>query len=361
AETREEEVFEEGVQRLFRNIRRSLMATSFVSSSGVFLMGVTSAALMYVGGQSILEGSMTVGEFLAFTLYLGILVAPVMQIANVGTQLTEAFAGLDRTNELLAEAQEGDDPRRTISLPRIEGDLHFRDVDFEYDPGKPILESVDFHAKPGSVTALVGSSGSGKSTIFGLAAAFMKPTRGTVEVDGVDLSTVRLDDYRSQLGLVLQDDFLFEGSIRDNVRFGRPDATEEELRRATRLAFVDEFADQYEDGLETVIGERGIKLSGGQRQRVAIARAILSDPRILFLDEATSSLDTESERYIQESLSQLMEGRTTFVIAHRLSTIRRADQILVIEGGKVIERGTHDDLIESRGRYHDLYTYQARI
>lgn len=361
AEAREEEVFEQGVQRIFDNVKRSLTATSLVASSGVLLMGLTSAILMYLGGDSILDGRLTVGEFFAFTLYLGFLVTPVMQMANIGTQLTEAFAGLDRTNELLAEIPEFDDPNRTVSLPSLEGEIHFRDVDFSYNEGKSVLHGVDFLAPPGSVTALVGSSGSGKSTIFGLAAAFLKPTSGRIEVDGVDLATVRLDHFRNQLGLVLQDDFLFEGTIRDNVLFGRPDATEEELVHATQMAYVSEFTDGFELGIDTLIGERGVKLSGGQRQRVAIARAILADPRILFLDEATSSLDTESERFIQESLGLLMNGRTTFVIAHRLSTIRRADQILVIEDGRIIERGSHDDLIAAEGRYHDLYTYQARI
>ncbi len=361
AEERETEVFASGVQRIFDNVKTSLTATSLVSSSGVFLMGLTSAILMYLGGQSIIEGSLTIGEFFAFTLYLGFLVAPVMQMANIGTQLTEAFAGLDRTNELLAETPEFDDPNRTVELPNLDGEIRFRNVDFSYDDSKVVLHDVNFHAPPGSVTALVGSSGSGKSTIFGLAAAFLQPTSGEIEVDGTDLSTVRLDQFRNQLGLVLQDDFLFEGSIRENVLFGRPDASEKEVMHATQMAYVDEFASSFEKGLDTLIGERGVKLSGGQRQRVAIARAILANPRILFLDEATSSLDTESEQYIQASLALLMEGRTTFVIAHRLSTIRRADQILVIEDGRVIERGSHDDLIAAEGRYHNLYTYQARI
>jgi len=289
------------------------------------------------------------------------MVAPVFQIASIGTQLTEAFAGLDRMHEVLEERPEDLDPQRTVSLDRIEGHVRFENVTFEYDAGKPVLHGVTLDARPGASMALVGSSGSGKSTLIGLVAAFAKPTTGCVTVDGVDLATVRLDSYRSQLGVVLQDNFLFDGSIKENILFGRPDASDDRVVEASRIARVDEFASQFEKGLETVIGERGVKLSGGQRQRVAIARAILADPRILILDEATSSLDSESEAAIQEGLAALMRGRTTFVIAHRLSTIRRADQILVLEHGLVVERGTHAELLERRGRYFELYTKQAGL
>lgn len=361
AEEREERVFEEGVDRLFQNVRTTLTATSLVTSLATLLMGVASVALMGYGGILIIEEQLTLGDFFAFTLYLGFLVTPIVQMANIGTQITEAFAGLDRMDEIMSVPREEDDEKRTVRLGPVEGNIVFEGVGFEYEEGKPVLQNVDFVAAPGSVTALVGSSGSGKTTLAGLAASFLTPKTGVVRVDGVDLSTVVLDSYRSQLGLVLQDDFLFEGTIRENILFARPDATEAELVAACQAAHVDEFTDRFEDGLESVIGERGVKLSGGQRQRVAIARAILSTPRVLVLDEATSNLDTESEAFIQDSLHYLMEGRTTFVIAHRLSTIRRADQILVVEAGEIVERGTHDELIEAEGRYHRLYTYQARI
>jgi len=304
---------------------------------------------------------MTLGDFVAFSLYLGLLVAPVFQFVNIGSQVTEAFAGLDRMHEVLAEVPEDVDPERTVVLDGISGAVRFEDVSFEYEAGKPVLHSVSLETRPGQSTALVGPSGSGKSTLISLIAAFAKPSEGAIFVDGMNLSKVRLESFRSQLGVVLQDNFLFDGTVRENIVFGRPDATDEEMRRAAQIARVDEFVLGMDKEYDTVIGERGVKLSGGQRQRVAIARAILADPRILILDEATSSLDTESEALIQEGLAALMKGRTTFIIAHRLSTIRSADQILVLEQGRVVERGTHDQLLRARGRYFDLYTRQAGI
>jgi subfamily B ATP-binding cassette protein MsbA len=361
AEDREAAVFEAGAFRLFENVRKTLFAGSIISFASTLLMGVVSITVMVVGGRMILSGRMTIGDFFAFTLYLGFLVAPVFQMVSIGTQMTEAFAGLDRMHEVLEEQPEDVDPTRVARLGRIRGRVHFEDVTFEYEPARPVLHGITLDVVPGTVAALVGSSGSGKSTLIGLVAAFAKPTSGTIYIDGVDLSTVSLDSYRSQLGVVLQDNFLFDGSIKENILFGKPAATDEEIARAATVARVDEFAVKLENGLDTVIGERGVKLSGGQRQRVAIARAILADPRILILDEATSSLDTESEALIQEGLAALMAGRTTFVIAHRLSTIRSADQILVLEQGLIVERGTHSQLLAHGGRYFDLYTRQAGI
>ena len=361
AEQQESRIFAGGVDRLFSNVKKSLTSTSLVTSAATLLMGLASAAIMGIGGYYIIQNQMTIGDLFAFTLYLGFMIAPIIQMGNIGSQITEAFAGLDRMDELLKTERETDDAGRSVSLEHIKGDVEFRDVHFEYEPGKPILHGISFKAPAGSVTALVGSSGSGKTTISGLVASFLKPQQGMITVDGHDLNRLSLSSFRSHLGVVLQDDFLFEGTIRENILFARLDAGEEELRAAVEAAWVAEFADRFDEGLETVIGERGVKLSGGQRQRVAIARAILADPRILILDEATSSLDTESEKYIQQSLQKLMQGRTTFVIAHRLSTIRQADQILVIEKGRIAERGTHDQLIAREGRYFQLYTYQARI
>lgn len=361
AERFEEQVFELGVDRLFQNVKKSLTATSLVTSSATLLLGLAAVGIMGVGGFQIVEGRMTLGDFFAFTLYLGFLIAPVIQMSNIGSQLTEAFAGLDRTEEVLRMEREIDDQNRSVELSEIRGDIVFEDVSFAYEEGVEVLKEVSFEAPAGTVTALVGSSGSGKTTIASLASSFLKPDSGRVLIDGVDLSSVTLDSYRSRLGVVLQDIFLFEGTIRENVLFGRPDAIPEEVEQAVRAAHVGEFIDRFEDGLETVIGERGVKLSGGQRQRVAIARALLADPRILVLDEATSNLDTESELMIQESLATLMRGRTTLVIAHRLSTIRKANQILVVEGGEIVERGTHDDLMHQEGRYFQLHNLQARI
>jgi ABC-type multidrug transport system fused ATPase/permease subunit len=358
AEEREEEVFGAGVKRLLDNVLKSLTAMSFMSLSATILMGVVGAVIMFVGARQILAQVMTLGTFMTFTAMLAFMIAPMFQIVGIGTQLTEALAGLERTREVLAVRPEDQDPQRTVALPVITGQVIFDNVTFAYDAGKTVLREVSFGAEPGTVTALVGPSGSGKSTMIGLIAAFHLPAEGTVRVDGVDLSTARLDSYRTQLGVVLQETFLFDGTIRENVAFARPQATEAQIMEACRIARVDEFAEGFEKKYDTIVGERGVKLSGGQRQRVSIARAILADPRILILDEATSSLDSESEAMIQEGLRYLMHGRTTFVIAHRLSTIRRADQILVVETGRIVERGTHGELYAARGRYYDLYTKQ---
>jgi ABC-type multidrug transport system fused ATPase/permease subunit len=361
AEQQEVKTFEAGVEKLFLNVKRSLTATSLVTSSGSFLLGLASTGILGIGGYLIIQKQLTPGELLSFTLYLGFLIAPILQMSNIGSQLTEAFAGLDRTEELMNMKPEDDGIERNIKIGAIKGDVAFDDVTFSYEEGKDVIHNISFKAPAGTVTALVGTSGSGKSTIAGLAASFLNPVSGKITIDGTDLSKVSLNSYRSQLGVVLQDDFLFEGTIRENILFPRPHSTEEELQRAVKAAYVNEFTERFEKGLETVIGERGVKLSGGQRQRIAIARAILANPRVLILDEATSNLDTESESYIQDSLKNLLEGRTTFVIAHRLSTIRQADQILVIENGVIQERGKHDELIATKGRYYQLYTYQARI
>ena len=361
AEDREEAVFSGGVQRLLDNVLKTLTATSLMSLSGAGLMGLVSALIMEFGGHKILAGTMSLGQFFAFNIFLGLLVAPVFQIVAIGTQITEAITGLERTREILNEAQEDADPRRTRTLERITGHVAMEKVSFAYDTRKEVLHEIGFTSEPGTVTALVGPSGAGKSTIIGLIAAFYVPNSGRVLVDDVDLSTARLESYRRQLGVVLQDTFLFDGTIRENVAFARPEASEAQILEACRIARVDEFAEGFEQKYDTVVGERGVRLSGGQKQRVSIARAILADPRILILDEATSSLDSESEALIQEGLRYLMRGRTTFVIAHRLSTIRRAEQILVVEGGRIIERGTHESLYALGGRYFDLYTKQHAV
>ena len=360
AESQEIKSFEDGVEKLFQNVKASLTSTSIITSSATFLLGLASTGILGIGGYLIINHQLTFGEMLSFTLFLGFMIAPIVQMSNIGSQLTEAFAGLDRTEELMNMAPEDDGTVRTVRMP-IKGDVEFADVSFGYEEGKDVVRNISFLAASGSVTALVGTSGSGKTTIAGLAASFLNPQSGKITVDGTDLATISLDSYRSQLGVVLQDDFLFEGTIRENILFPRPNATEEQLQQAVHAAHVHEFTNRFELGLDTVIGERGVKLSGGQRQRIAIARAVLANPRILVLDEATSNLDTESESFIQESLRTLMKGRTTFVIAHRLSTIRQANQILVVEGGRIVERGTHEELIERKGRYFELYTYQARI
>jgi subfamily B ATP-binding cassette protein MsbA len=361
AENQEIKTFEKGVEELFLNVKASLTATSFVTSAGALLLGLASAGIMGLGGYQIMQGAMTFGDFLAFTLYLGFMIAPIVQMSNIGSQLTEAFAGLDRTEEIMNMPLESDDKKRTVPLANIKGDIRFDQVSFAYESGKEVVKGISFDAPAGSVTALVGTSGSGKTTIAGLAATFLNPDSGVIYLDGYDLQTITLEAFRAQLGVVLQDDFLFEGTIRENILFPRPDASAERLEMAVKAAYVNEFTDRFEQGLDTLIGERGVKLSGGQRQRIAIARAILADPRILILDEATSNLDTESESLIQASLKELMHGRTTFVIAHRLSTIRQADQILVIENGQVVEQGKHEELLAKKGRYFELYTYQARI
>jgi len=361
AEEQENISFEKGVDRLFQNVKKSLTATAIMTSSSAFLLGLASVGIMGMGGAMIIEGTLTTGDFLAFTLLLGFMIAPIVQMSNIGSQLTEAFAGLDRTEEIMNMESEANDEFRTIELDKIVGNVEFKDVSFSYEKGKEVVHNISFKADKGSVTALVGSSGSGKSTLASLIASFVNPDSGVITIDGTDISKVSLNSFRSQLGVVLQDDFLFEGTIRDNILFPRPNASEIEVLDAVNAAYVNEFSDRFDDGLDTLIGERGVKLSGGQRQRIAIARAVLANPRILILDEATSNLDTESEALIQKSLAELMKGRTTFVIAHRLSTIRQANQILVIEQGKIAEQGTHTELIESKGRYFELFTYQSRI
>jgi ABC-type multidrug transport system fused ATPase/permease subunit len=358
AEQRESLVFSKGVHRLFRNVARTMTGTSTISAISALLLGGVGITIMWIGGNEVLAGHMTLGAFFSFTLFLGLLVGPAVQIVNIGSQLTEAFAGLERIREIRNEVAENAGEEEREPLPEIDGRVELRDVTFEYKEGQPVLRGVSLVAPPGTVTALVGPSGSGKSTLIGLIAAFHRATTGTILVDGHDLSQVRLGDYRGQLGVVFQDNFLFDGTVLENIAYARPHASEGEILYAARIAHCDAFVDRLPEGYETVVGERGVKLSGGERQRVAIARAILADPRILILDEATSSLDSESEALIQEGLAELMRGRTTFVIAHRLSTIRRADQILVLEQGKIIEHGRHQELLALGGLYHALYTRQ---
>jgi subfamily B ATP-binding cassette protein MsbA len=358
AESREAIVFAGGVERLLQNVMKSLTMTSVLSSASTTVLGLVSGIVMWLGGHSVLNGHWTMGDYFQYNIFLAFMIAPLFQIVNIGTQLTEAFAGLDRTNEIMAELEENQVPGRGIKMPPIDGRVRFENVEFAYEPEKPVLHGISFRAEPGTVTALVGSSGSGKSTIISLLCAFHTPTTGQVIVDDTDLAQVDLNSYRSQLGVVLQDSFLFDGSIRENIMFSRPEATEEQFLGACRTARVDEFAERFPEAYDTIVGERGVKLSGGQRQRLSIARALLAAPRILILDEATSSLDSESEAMIQAGLNQLMQGRTTFVIAHRLSTIRRADQILVVEQGRIVERGNHAELFALGGRYYDLYTRQ---
>ena len=361
AERREALTFTKGVHRLFRNVARTMTGFSAVTAVSTLLIGATSLLIMAVGALEILAGRMTLGSFVAFTAFLALLVGPVVQMVSIGSQITEAFAGLERIREIRNEVPEDTEDRGRTPVKGVDGRIEFRDVSFEYVPGTPVLRDIAFTAQPGTSTALVGPSGAGKSTLIGLVAAFYRPTSGAILVDGRDLSSLRLADYRAHLGVVLQDNFLFDGSVFENIAFARPDAAREDVLRAGEIARCDEFVKQLTDGYDTVVGERGVRLSGGQRQRVAIARAILADPRILILDEATSSLDSESEAAIQEGLTELMRGRTTFVIAHRLSTIRRADTILVLEGGRIIERGRHEDLLARGGRYRDLYTTQYGV
>jgi ABC-type multidrug transport system fused ATPase/permease subunit len=358
AEEREAAVFAKGARRLLDNVVKSLSTLSLMTLASTVLMGLVGSLIMFLGARQVAAHRMDIGDFVMYTSLLAFMIAPVVQIVNIGTQLSEALAGLERTRQILSERTEDDDPLRVTALPEVRGHVQFDHVSFAYQEDKPVLHDVTFDAQPGTVTALVGSSGSGKSTMIGLITAFHTPNQGRVLVDGYDLSTVQLSSYRLQLGVVLQESFLFDGTIRENVGFSRPQATEEQILEACRIARVDEFVASFPEGYETVVGERGVKLSGGQKQRVSIARAILADPRILILDEATSSLDSESEALIQEGLGYLMQGRTTFVIAHRLSTIRRANQILVVEGGRIVERGDHAELYAAQGRYWDLYTRQ---
>jgi subfamily B ATP-binding cassette protein MsbA len=361
AEHQESESFSLGVKKLFENVKKSLTATAIMTSSSAFLLGLASVGIMGMGGKMIIDGNLTTGDFLSFTLLLGFMIAPIVQMSNIGSQLTEAFAGLDRTNELMNISSEYENLNRNIKLENIIGNIEFQNVSFAYDKGKEVVNDISFKAEKGTVTALVGSSGSGKSTIASLIASFISPISGSIYIDESNLAEIDLKSFRSHLGVVLQDDFLFEGTIRENILFPRPNANENQLLDAVNSSYVNEFTDRFEKGLDTLIGERGVKLSGGQRQRIAIARAILANPKILILDEATSNLDTESETLIQKSLNELMKGRTTFVIAHRLSTIRKANQILVIENGEIAEHGTHDDLIMQKGRYYDLVTFQSVI
>ena len=358
AEASEARVFAGGVKRLLDNVISSLTAQSLMSLASTAVLGVVGALVMYLGAHQVVAGRLTPGGYVTYVMFLAFMIAPIVQLVSIGTQLTEALAGLDRTTEILNEMEEDAAPGRALGLGTVRGDVVFDDVFFEYEEKKEVLHGISFEARPGTVTALVGSSGSGKSTIISLVCGFHTATSGRVLVDGFDLATVRLASYRAQLGVVLQETFLFDGSIAENVRFSRPEATHEQLMEACRIARVDEFAERFAEGYDTIVGERGVKLSGGQRQRISIARAILADPRILILDEATSSLDSESEAMIQAGLNFLMKGRTTFVIAHRLSTIRRADQILVVEQGLIVERGTHEELYALGGRYYDLYTRQ---
>jgi ABC-type multidrug transport system fused ATPase/permease subunit len=361
AEDQENKTFEKGVEKLYLNVKKSLTATALMTSSSTFLLGLASVGIMGIGGYFIMEDKMTNGDFVSFTLFLGFMIAPIVQMSNIGSQLTEALAGLDRTQELMNHDEEDNPEVRKQIINTIKGDVKFNSVSFNYEDSKEVLHDISFEAKAGTVTALVGSSGSGKSTIAGLVATFLTPKKGEVTVDGSDLSKINLSSYRQHLGVVLQDDFLFEGTIRENILFPRPLASSEELSKAVKAAYVHEFTDRFEAGLDTVIGERGVKLSGGQRQRIAIARALLANPKIILLDEATSNLDNESERYIQKSLEILMKNRTTFVIAHRLSTIQQADQILVIEEGRIVEQGKHEQLLSQKGRYYELFTFQSRI
>jgi subfamily B ATP-binding cassette protein MsbA len=361
AEPAEERAFRAGVDRLFDNIRRSMTGVSATTAISLAIVGVIGVLMIYFGGRAILAGEMTLGDFVMYLVYIGLVVAPVVQIASIGTQITEAFAGLDRIRELRSVAAEDEGDEQRASCTQVRGDIVFERVGFAYEAGKPVLHEIDLVAPAGSTTALVGSSGSGKSTLISLVLAFHRPSSGRITVDGRDLAALKLRDWRSHLGVVLQDNFLFDGTIAENVGFARPSATRAEIEAACSAAHCDEFVKRFELGLDTVVGERGVRLSGGQRQRVAIARALLAAPRILILDEATSSLDSESEALIQDGLAKLRARCTSFVIAHRLSTIRSADQILVLEGGRIVERGTHAQLYAAGGRYRELHDRQYAV
>jgi subfamily B ATP-binding cassette protein MsbA len=361
AERREDYVFAKGIHKLFRNVATTMTGVGAVTALSSVVVGAIGAVMIWLGGRDIIAGRMTLGDLVTYVMFTGMMAAPLIQIASIGTQITEAFAGLDRIRELRQMTTEDDEDAARLPVDGVRGDVAFEDVSFEYVAGVPVLKHVAFHAPAGSTTALVGSSGSGKSTLMSLVMAFNRPQSGRVLLDGKDLATLRLRDYRGHLGIVLQDNFLFDGSIADNIRFSRPGATLDEVRVVSLIAHCDEFIEQFPEKYQTVVGERGVKLSGGQRQRVAIARAILADPAVLLLDEATSSLDSESEALIQDGLRALRAGRTTFVIAHRLSTIMSADQILVLEGGEIVERGTHRELLTLDGRYRQLYDKQFRL
>ncbi len=361
AEARETRIFAEGAERLFKNIAGTITGTSAITAFSTAIIGAVGVLIMIIGGRAIFAGAMTLGDLIMYTFFVGLLAAPVVQIANIGTQVSEAFAGLDRIREILDMPTEDQEDLKRVPLPAVEGRIEFQDVHFEYEAGAPVLKGISFDVPAGSTVALVGSSGSGKSTIISLVMAFNHPQQGKVLVDGQDVESVRLREYRSRLGVVLQDNFLFDGTVADNIGFAKPGATRDEIEAVGRIAHVNEFVDRFEKGYDTVVGERGVKLSGGQRQRVAIARAILADPRILLLDEATSSLDSESEALIRDGLKRLRAGRTTFVIAHRLSTIESADQILVVEHGQIVERGTHRELLALDGRYKQLHDRQHQV
>jgi subfamily B ATP-binding cassette protein MsbA len=360
AEKREELSFARGAHRLFRNIAKTVTGVSAISSFSSIIIGAVAVVMIVIGGNAVQAGTMTLGDFLMYISFTFLLAMPVIELTSIGTQITEALAGLDRIREVMAMTTEDEEDAKKRPLPRVDGTLDFDNVEFEYEKNVPVLKGVSFHSNAGTTTALVGSSGSGKSTILSLVLNFIQPTKGTIRIDGLDLQSVRLRDYRRHLGVVLQDNFLFDGTILDNIRFADPEADLEEIREVCRIANADEFIERFPESYKTIVGERGVKLSGGQRQRIAIARALLADPRILILDEATSSLDSESEALIQEGLNRLRKGRTTFVIAHRLSTIRSADQILVVESGQIIERGTHSELLAMEGRYKQLYDKQYR-
>ena len=359
-EEREEKIFSEGVDNLFLNIKKSITGISAISSFGTVVIGIVGVIMIIVGGRAMLSGEMTLGDFIMYIFFTGLLAAPVVQVANIGTQLSDAFAGLDRIHDIFQQATDDANDESKESLGSVNGDIEFRDVWFEYNENEPVIQGISFKAKAGTTTALVGSSGSGKSTLVSLVMSFNQPQRGQVLIDERDLQTIKVGEYRRLLGVVLQENFLFDGTVEENISFTKPGASREEVIEVSKIARAHEFVSEFNEGYDTIVGERGVKLSGGQRQRISIARALLADPKILVLDEATSSLDSESEAMIQEGLTKLREGKTSFVIAHRLSTIRSADNILVIEDGRIAENGTHEDLYNAKGRYRELYDQQNR-